>query len=97
MQLLNLLEDTLNEMPDGLNVDQRKEWMKVQIDIFSRIAKRNGWEYNSSEYIKNLFLFGKIFADRYDGNFNKIHSIEKEAVVEMEKVLLTSLKERLVR
>lgn len=97
MKLLDLLEDIINEMPEGLDDKQRKEWMLVQMNIFNKISRRNDWKENSDEYLKGLFIFGKIFADRYDGNFNKIGNISKEAIGEMEKSLLLSLKERLVR
>lgn len=87
MKILNLLEDVLNEMPLGLSDEQRKEWMMTQASIFNKIASKNGWEKNSEVYLKNLFRFGKIFADKYDGNFNKIHSLSKENIRELERLL----------
>ena len=91
MKILQLLEDTLNEKPKGLSDEQGEEWNLVQIKVYNEIAEKKGWERNSSVYISNFFKFGEIFADKYDGNFNKIHSLSGENKKELEKLLMEKL------
>lgn len=91
MKLINLLEDSLNEMPDGLDPEQRKKWMLIQMLVFNKIARKHGWEENSSTYLSNLFKFGKVFADKYDMNFNKILSLSNDDKVELEKLFMEKL------